>query len=127
MIQDFNMYFYRLYEMLTAVSLSLSSFKLLRHFGLTVPGAYRHLVTRPQYLTSKLVEKVKPSVEVLPVSPVKTSSSVSCDQSHDVGTQLHDACSTSQQTKELESALELEFSLGPSCYATSMLREIIQD
>ena len=111
--------------MLTAVSLSLSSFKLLRHFGLTVPGTYRHLVTRPQYLTSKLVEKVKPNVQVLPVS--ETSSSVSCDQSHDVATQLHDACSTSPKTKELESALELEFSLGPSCYATSMLREIIQD
>ncbi len=151
---------YRLVDLVSSVNLTMSSFKLLRQYGLSVPGAYRPIISYPQSLTWKLTnntitstvlpsdceqDNVTNNTTVLPsdydiVTSTTESTVLPSDCEHDMmllteqdnAAISHKGLSNTKGVSTTTSAtdatdIEMCFILESSCYATSMLRELLQD
>ena len=107
----------RFLDYLSEVNLSLSSFKQLHRFSLSVPGTYRKIVAKPQLYSWKLNTKNETESKEYDSDSVLNPSS--CVKSFEEPV-------SSVHGKE-EHYLEISFSLESSCYATAMLRELKKD
>ena len=151
----------RLMELVSSVDLTLSSFKLLRDYGLSVPGAYRRIISCPQSLTWKLGNRIishssdgeersteqdsvilsnntseERSTEQDGVSPLSEERSTEQDSviplnntSEERSTEQDSVIPLNNTSEErsTEQDIEMCFILESSCYATSMLRELLTD
>ncbi len=115
---------HRLVDLVSSVNLTISSFKLLRQYGLSVPGAYRRIISYPQSLTWKLTNNTT-TTTVLPSDMLLLTEQDNAIISHKGLSSTKGVSTTTSTTGATD--IEMCFILESSCYATSMLRELLSE
>ena len=105
----------------------MASFAVSRKFGFAVPGAYRSVLSRPHNLSWEFTNRVPREMGVHVESTGRSSClSASTNQCSYQDSMVPAASSLPLTDVAAPSAsLNLCFDLDSSCYATSMLREIL--
>lgn len=92
---------FRLDELLSSLNLTLESFRCLHYYGIHSQGVYRKVMAKPNGLTWKVITDEE----------IRLSS---------------DEHMTTEDTEDGLN-IDMKFSLQPSTYATSMLREVLEN
>lgn len=117
------MFFYRLKELLAALGISLLSFRSYRYTN-HLWGAYRKLISYPRDLRWRLT-KAPPFIASIPPAPSGAAATLNAP-----GGLLEEAGSSGGPQidgppEESKPCLELEFTLDPGNYVTTMMNEIL--
>ena len=105
----------------------MASFAVSRKFCFAVPGAYRSVLSRPHNLSWESNNKVPRDVSV---ESTGHNSCLSLTNQYSYQDIHHSSSSLQSLTDHVAApgaSLKLCFDLDSSCYATSMLREILNE